>query len=543
MQKNLISEDVLKAIAGFLIILAFVAVIAAFSNNSSGSSNSGGDSSNDSSDSGNDSSDTPQPDSPTEYTLSGTWVFNETVTLEGGEIYDQSVQFNSNNQTFYGMYTEKTATWGYQPSSTGGTQNLTYVYNRDGWIDQAYRTIEFDGVQTVSKEFYDWFTSNAVNQEETTYELSGTWLFNETVLLAVYYEADVTYNIEYSSNSVPYTSMSFVYDYEAEKADRYYLIYGDNVVYGEGKGSVPSGWPDEAYRTITFDGTQTVSKEFYEWFTANAFCQVIAGNTTVLHNGHEYPEQSFSITISTSNTDESRFNSVSIDNGLFNVNAFRASSVVYVNNMVAEWLAEGQMLAEQVGGSCAQVSAGPNVYFENITIDILDSSASNVNITATVYNPILNVRETRVATLENGWYVAKFTDIIDTTGVEITYPDGSKVPYMPDNMYWQLKWKVSSNLITFYIDLDDNPENIPKSEVFTAEEGMTWAEWLSSEYNTDNFTTFTTTEGSYINCGRVDSKWKAVVYDGKSVLTSDTIFGGFAYATELRSFTYSGGEA
>ena len=167
-------EDIVKAISGILIVLAFIAVISIFANiggstsNSSSGSNSGSSSGNNSSngsgsENGGNSNigDNGDNNESPVYTLSGTWVFNETVTLEGGEIYDQSVQFNSNNQTFYGMYTEKTATWGYQPSSTGGTQNLTFVYNRDGWIDQAYRTITFAGTQTVSQEFFEWFIANA----------------------------------------------------------------------------------------------------------------------------------------------------------------------------------------------------------------------------------------------------------------------------------------------------------------------------------------------------------------------------------------------
>lgn len=42
------------------------------------------------------------------------------------------------------------------------------------------------------------------------------------------------------------------------------------TVYPYVAGQGYTGWISAVWRTVTFDGTQTVSKEFYEWFTANA---------------------------------------------------------------------------------------------------------------------------------------------------------------------------------------------------------------------------------------------------------------------------------
>ena len=103
-----------------------------------------------------------------EYLVSGTWYFDITLTALKNE---QRVRFTSNGRQFYGI-----------GGTSDGCTNLSYrntdsiigavgvydtVYTSPindpinyGWIDEAYRTITFDGIQEVSKEFYEWLCAN-----------------------------------------------------------------------------------------------------------------------------------------------------------------------------------------------------------------------------------------------------------------------------------------------------------------------------------------------------------------------------------------------
>lgn len=86
-------------------------------------------------------------------------MFNETLsTAKTGEY-----QFVSNGITFFGTYSEEGGrVLNYLTENTPDATRYIEVYNRGVWVNQAYRTITFDGTQTVSKGFYEWFTTNAI---------------------------------------------------------------------------------------------------------------------------------------------------------------------------------------------------------------------------------------------------------------------------------------------------------------------------------------------------------------------------------------------
>lgn len=97
--------------------------------------------------------------------LNGTYLFNanptapakypftETVPYKygssSGGIY-QSIRFyqdtNTKNLCMYYHYSDTTAT-------------AVYNFTTKKWLNDTYKTIIFDN-QTVSKEFYTWFTAN-----------------------------------------------------------------------------------------------------------------------------------------------------------------------------------------------------------------------------------------------------------------------------------------------------------------------------------------------------------------------------------------------
>ena len=99
-----------------------------------------------------------------DYTLSGTWVFNETV--DALRVYP-SVDFYCAEKKYYGFGGMDGGTEIWYHTGLMGMDSVVVVYldksnSGDGWYDEKYRTITFDGTQTVSKEFYEWFTANAV---------------------------------------------------------------------------------------------------------------------------------------------------------------------------------------------------------------------------------------------------------------------------------------------------------------------------------------------------------------------------------------------
>lgn len=102
-------------------------------------------------------------------TISGTWFFNATLktpdTVFGGDkVILESVSFGTRltNYTMYENYNLM------RVDETKGSSALyygnvkVYDYETETWPDGAHRRIDFgDEEQTVSKDFYDWFTDNA----------------------------------------------------------------------------------------------------------------------------------------------------------------------------------------------------------------------------------------------------------------------------------------------------------------------------------------------------------------------------------------------
>lgn len=94
-------------------------------------------------------------------TVSGTWLLNETITEIPAQ---ETVNFISNMAVYTSM----------DKGTQEGFIELYYIFENGtsisaysseiGWRNTAYRTVSFDGVQTVSAEFYAWLTANAVKQ-------------------------------------------------------------------------------------------------------------------------------------------------------------------------------------------------------------------------------------------------------------------------------------------------------------------------------------------------------------------------------------------
>ena len=197
---------------------------------------------------------------PNAKILSGVWKFNKGLGLSRYDI-NANVPFKSAGKTFSSIYV---------PSKT---TNLcfdgknTYLEGT-GWTDAAYRLISFNGSHVVTEDFYNWFVENA----KPVVTLEGKWKFNETL----------TIDTEVEATEISYTFIGRTGTYlktfhnESGKFPGWNLsvdsgILEENYVYLEQSlYSGIAGWQDEDYRYISFNGTQHVTKDFYDWFIANA---------------------------------------------------------------------------------------------------------------------------------------------------------------------------------------------------------------------------------------------------------------------------------
>jgi len=213
-------------------------------------------------------------DEPEEYTVSGVWVFkdapttpasslSQSVVFESTDDSLQMTEFNSISVSFIEFSNEVDSII-YSTSDDTTFGHSAYSL-KGGWFDTSSKTVDFGTTpQTVSAEFYAWLTANATKQADTGEDepalpnevISGTWIFKDT---------PEVYNTELEEG-IAFTDEDGQAWERMKIASETYLYFDETIVYdysGE-------GWVSDLYKTVTFDGEQTVSGEFYAWFTANA---------------------------------------------------------------------------------------------------------------------------------------------------------------------------------------------------------------------------------------------------------------------------------
>ena len=224
------------------------------------------------------------------YKLSGTWKFNENIVDWKWKVWSQKIDFKV---TRSGTTIE---------CDEIGFSSNAMIYRKDGLLQAApygcqmedFEWNNYDEVsvidfgpepQAVSKEFYEWFTKNAIKQE---FILSGTWKWNDEIDMIGYSDllqmmleendyVETPIYLHFTSNDTEFT-----YLYE-----QIYSAHGSSLVYGNDATTTPAlnwteemwdldeeemfEWTDESYKIIDFSfGQQEVSRAFYEWFIANA---------------------------------------------------------------------------------------------------------------------------------------------------------------------------------------------------------------------------------------------------------------------------------
>lgn len=110
-------------------------------------------------------------DDPTENVLSGTWKFNDTLTMPSALFtenfdYDGTIAYaGSNFYTVMGARAFSTTTdlcFGHNSGDLSTNYVLVYDFTHNMWRQATAKTIKFwNRYQVVSPEFYAWFTANA----------------------------------------------------------------------------------------------------------------------------------------------------------------------------------------------------------------------------------------------------------------------------------------------------------------------------------------------------------------------------------------------
>lgn len=167
-----------------------------------------------------------------------------------------------------------------------------------------------------------------------------------------------------------------------------------------------------------------------------------------------------------------------------------------------------------LGMSFLYSSSGHNLRYSNGS-GVIDVYNFNTN---TWSNPSYRIIEIDEQVYDDPWlssYLkANATKIIPSfTDVEVT-PHEGYITMSINGVDFNLKTAASVSLISFSIS-----SNV--TATYQAEDGMTWAEWVASDYNTGGFVVVT---------GRIFLAGSPVAYgSGTYVSSSDTIQSGYDY--------------
>ena len=192
--------------------------------------------------------------------LDGKWTFNNTLTFPLADMLEYVTYIN--DEEYYDMFVTSNSVYFYD-----------IVYNTEfgGWVQQAFRTIEFVNTQYVSQEFYEWFIANATQSIEKTYTLSGIWTFNDKIILTEdLISQTINFTYEGMSNTDVLVGM-FCEDDDGVLIHYLFIDKSFNDQYTNSSEVYWKMWHNANYKTLNFGDTpQVVSKEFYEWFVINA---------------------------------------------------------------------------------------------------------------------------------------------------------------------------------------------------------------------------------------------------------------------------------
>lgn len=217
------------------------------------------------------------------YTVSGTWIFNQYVTVPDSAIV-QFVSFFSDGINYSYMRFLPTGIRYVADSEDSGV-TVTEAQLFDGkftFLNPEYRTVSFDSTQVVSQSFYQYLISNAVKSEDyqdpdpgdqTAVLQAGQWECNSLVMTGEYVDLTpwpdglASVQMNFSSGDQDYNE--FRGQYSPLYGD---CVYYDNTLvykYSDLTGTAAASWQNMAYALVYLVDDQEVPQAFYDWFTAN----------------------------------------------------------------------------------------------------------------------------------------------------------------------------------------------------------------------------------------------------------------------------------
>lgn len=181
------------------------------------------------------------------------YVYVQTRVYNNGRWIDDNYKKIYISETTYGDYSYKESLLEYYTKISSQKIDVSTL---SGWEDLASGEHSIT-IKTKANGYVDSENSNAVSVSKP---VSGeTWLLNETIE-GVFSAVD----INFVSNAANYTKISI--DAVGAPIERHQLYYNGNNVY-----YTPTGWSDEAYRTITFETAP--SGGLLKWLQANGVKQ------------------------------------------------------------------------------------------------------------------------------------------------------------------------------------------------------------------------------------------------------------------------------
>lgn len=213
------------------------------------------------------------------YTLSGKWVFNDTITqymFDGyGRTWGNTQGFVSNGDTYTRIVTHPRGyisgdidydQISYQKDNYGNGEVFVQK-STTGWVNDNYKTIEFNGTWVVDKEFYDWFTANTTEYVEPSLPVwNGTDLTGTSWEIPSGWEAEAGYgifNISANSDKLFITGEGFAIGYA------FYTDMGD-FGFTPQANAIGSGWNSpitngEEFTLSNITGTGATNTKLIDW--------------------------------------------------------------------------------------------------------------------------------------------------------------------------------------------------------------------------------------------------------------------------------------
>ena len=481
-------------------------------------------------------------------TIKGKWLFNSSIDLK---MISQTVNFTSNGESFTSFHADASALaymstriqFAYMSSSHGGK----------GWVSTNYRHVDFGSdTQTVSDEFYTWFTSNVkpdvTNLSDTTWYIPAGWSATAGYGIFRFDYSILETNQEGDLFAIGYGSYIPTPDETGMRP-----FPGDNFILGDMYSGICFGSSDSFTLKIT-DGYDVSNSDLISWLSqygelqeveeetpttpTKKFTRLYIGDVVASSGGkrfrkltEEEPEapivgtEGLAYTLSDDGTYYicSGIGSAT-DTDIVIANTYNGLPVGSIGTYA---FSDCTNLASVVIPDSITI-IGDYAFYECTSLANVVMSRSVIDIGKWSFNyctSLTSIVIPKSATIIR--YSAFFFCENLTIYCEAeTQPDG-----------WDANWKsssipvvwgyTSSSLVSFTID----------GTTYQAEEGMTWQEWLSSEYNTDAFFLVQTLAGTrWVSAGRVDGSSSShyfVVYNDVEVLDEDLIETDRAYAISV----------